>query len=395
MWVAVSVCSLVSIYFRKDLLRWIRSWKWNIKVYEFAPIAIILFFLFVIGWRASYYPPYSYDARVGIDLIAKYAVLDAHINGSLFTEILPDAGHVGNQLFYAPFTMLMQVLYMLCGITFGQMWLGVFAAVYFLFFYVKMKTYVHPIFAGFATVVMLCAPEVFSYAFVLQTDFVNAAFFFIGVIYLYDFVKSQEKADFWVSAIGFAFACWSRTETIFFVPIALVFILFWHTGLVFRFEKGRLLLSVKLMLVSALAIALWNVLYLEFYLPDLRNLTDEFVPVINGFFSEMVTTMSSMFNLVVRQRAYWNYLIPIFGLGMTFNLISSLAMKSREGFFMLVWIFFLFLVFAMVIVEFPSANVPYTFRRGFFKFVPLLMAANLLGAGVQWLSRGIIKWENA
>lgn len=61
---------------------------------------------------------------------------------------------------------------------------------------------------------------------------------------------------------------------------------------------------------------------------------------------------------------------------------------------MVLWIVSLYFAFVVVIYFFPTANVPFTLRRGFFKFLPLLVFAVACTEGARRLSTWVDRWEN-
>ena len=388
----VHAISLIPLIWYRDSVIKVFQFHWNIRIYEIIPLIVIILLGVISVWRTIYFPPYSYDSMVGIDRVAVYAVQDQRINGSLFNEVLKTSQSNGNQLYYAPFTMLMQVGYRAAGLPFGQVWLGFIALIFFLFFYTKARQKVHPLLAAVFTLLMISCPEFYAYSFILQTDFSNAIYFFIGVLYFDLYIRKQKSFYFWLSVAGMFFACWSRTETIFFLPLGSLFLLVNHWVNTKSITKKIIIEATLYTLIPVVAILLWNGIYLNLYLPPTRDLSEEFKPIIGGLFTELMQTLSGMNERVVFRGAYWNYIVPTFLIIGLLNLYFSWQKKNWQGIIILYWIFVLYFMFAFLIVEFPAATINNTFRRGFFKFIPLLSLFLLSGSAIQLFSKRIKSW---
>ena len=88
--------------------------KDTLEVYELAFFLTAGYLLFFSVWRSFYIPVTPYDSIVGIDLVAKQAVKEGHIVSSIFSR--PDfRPFLSTQPYYAPFTMLMQIIYRSAG----------------------------------------------------------------------------------------------------------------------------------------------------------------------------------------------------------------------------------------------------------------------------------------
>ncbi|MEY4108330.1 MAG: hypothetical protein RL181_2672 [Bacteroidota bacterium] len=387
----VQVLFLVAVFlWKRDFpLSFFKQAQWGFKLHDIPPLLFIAFFGLISTWRAYYYPPHSYDATMGIDLVAKYAVRDGSIAGSqLFTELLPFSNYYTNQLFYAPFTMLMQVLTRGIGIDFGQVWLGLLSTFFYLYFYAVAKKHAHPGIAFFALLFILFAPEFYAYSFILQTDYSNAVFFFVGVYAFYSYTQDKSNASLGLAMAAMFLACWSRTETVFFMPFGSLWLLVEDYRKRKKIDWPLLKAPVFFSLSPILAVFLWSILYTELYLPDAVDLAGQIQPKVEGLFSLIAQNYSQMNNIVILQSGYWNYTVPVFFLFLGATVVMSLTRKALpEGGVMLFWIGVLYLGFHLLLILFPAVNIPFTFRRGFFKLIPLMGFYMVLSNLSAWISQ--------
>jgi len=256
--------------------------------------------------------------------------------------------------------------------------------------YLEFKKYIHPLFAITFALVVITSPELYAYSFILQTDWSNAIFFFIGVLYFYKHIKSQEVSDLCISILGMFFACWSRTETIFFLPMGSALLL-WSSYFKEKvFDKKMLYKPFLFTGIPTVAIVLWNFIYVKLFLPRIDSLLDQMDLSVSSFFSSMGDTIESMNRIVVFNDTYWGYIVSIF----LFVLLSSIPIafrnKKYSGKTILFWLFGLYLVFVFLITQFPAVTVQNTFRRGFFKFIPLMALFMVMSPLLQWINSFIV-----
>ncbi|MVM36861.1 hypothetical protein GO730_02870 [Spirosoma sp. HMF3257] len=69
--------------------------------------------LVISAWKCAWYPNIPFDTIVGPDLVATFAVREQTLISSVFTEHLQTVSVFSNQPFYAPFTALQQIIYLL------------------------------------------------------------------------------------------------------------------------------------------------------------------------------------------------------------------------------------------------------------------------------------------
>ncbi|MCF0071560.1 hypothetical protein LZD49_13870 [Dyadobacter sp. CY261] len=348
----------------KRLRQVFTEYHYTINVYETIFLGAICYLLFFSVWRSYAIPVTPYDSIVGIDLVAKQAIKEGHIVSSFFFRS-DFRAFISTQPYYAPFTMLMQVIYRSIGLPFGQLWLGILTVSFFIFTYSKLCETISPVLAGFFVLLLVTVPELYAYTFLLQTDFSNAVFFAIAMIFTIEFLDSKKTPHLILGSMFMAAACWSRTETIVLViPVAIVV-----SGLSF---SGSLVQSVRYAAGYAgfcvLFTALWNLVFFKFYFPVVPDMKDQ----INwtGLYSiEKSTEILNGMNKYFFDTGYWGYFIYIF-LGLW--LVNVVFTRRKEALWPLVWLIAFYFCFFIMLHHFTLMNIEYTFRRAIMKFLLLM-----------------------
>jgi hypothetical protein len=348
----------------RSLHQLIKSNQCDVKIYELIFLFGIGYLLFFSVWRTYAIPVTPYDSIVGIDLVAREAVKEGHIVSSIFYR--PDfRPFLSTQPYYAPFTMLMQVIYQSAGLPFGQMWLGILTISFFVFAYNKLCERMHPVLAGFFVMLLITSPELYAYTFLLQTDFSNAVFFAIAIIFTIDFLESKRMQHLYLGALFMAAACWSRTETIILVlPVGAIIGMRSNTG----FSWKYLLHGLGYISFCGFFTALWNVIFFKFYFPVVPKMAEQ----INwkGLYSatkssEILNGMNACFF----STEYWGYFIYIFLAVWLANLLLARNMRAMMP---LAWIVIFYFCFFIMLHHFTLMNIEYTFRRAIMKFLLLM-----------------------
>jgi hypothetical protein len=290
-----------------------------------------------------------------------------------------------NQPFYAPFAMLMQVMMKLIGYPYTQIWVSIVAICFWWFVWSALRRLVHPLFASVLLVLFVLTPEMLGYSYILQTDFANAAYFTIGCVMLARSIDEEEIGGVFVSALAFAGACWSRTET------PLLVVLVGAVALpkmlrVFGPAKG-LIGAVSVLAMSTFTFGLWNVVFFNSYLPVRPSTSEQ----IRGFdFERFTEVVASSWSSVIASTELWGWIVWLF-LGV---LVIDLIINRRISQPIIIGCIFA-TVFGLFVVGtiFSAAIVEQTLRRGMFKVIPLMVIA-IAGSGiVSSASSALFSWE--
>ena len=200
--------------------------KSNLRLYDLPVLGLSGYVFYMILWASWYWPVTPFDAMAGIDLVAKSVVTDHTIVNRVFTD--PSLqGQLSNQPFYAPFAMLMQAIMKLIGFTHNQVWIGIVSVAFSVFLWAALRQIVHPFLAALLYLLFLLTPEMFGYSYLLQTDYINAVLMVAGVYLMWQGAEHNQRGSVLSSAVFFAAACWSRTESPLLILIGVVFL---HVG---------------------------------------------------------------------------------------------------------------------------------------------------------------------
>jgi hypothetical protein len=332
----------------------------KIRLYEIPFFLVTTYFMYISLWKCYFYPNIPFDTIVGPELIAKAAFFEGTLRNSVYTDFLTKTYPLSNQPYYAPFIMLMQVIYLCAGSFFGKVWLSGMVLAFFLYFYFELRHYIHPLLAGWLLIFLWFMPELYSYTYLVQTDYPNAIFLFIAFscLYRYYLEEAPKQADFWLSSLFFGFACWTRTETILFLPVVL------------------LLLSRKRFIQKTLAYSIvplvlfigWNYIFLGFIVPKavpLGVINLDFSQYFSRGWATLVGTHKIMFDI-----AYWNYSFILFFILL---LINISLYRTKTEVLKLSWVMGVHIIFMLIVLHIEGANIPFTFRRGFFKIIFLTL----------------------
>lgn len=385
-----AVASHCWIHRVREFYSWLFSnYTFSLRMYDVVALGFALTTGYYVVWAAWFWPVTPFDAMAGIDLVAREAVNQGTINNRVFTDASL-AGFLSNQPFYAPFAMLMQVMYRLLGFGYGQVWLGVMAIAASWCFWSVLRQYSHPFVANILWLLLILTPEFLGYTYLLQTDYLNAVYFSLGVMLLVMSVSNatKDQASYKalpLAAILLAGACWSRTETILLVGIGLAACLvLWQVQ---SFKKEKLTFMLSTVSLCGLAFFLWNGYYLQSVLPVRPDTASELV----GFStSRFVEVTSSTFSNVVADAGLWGIAFILF----TAMLLVNVFVKRNAGNIMLLaWIIAALLGLLIVGTVFSAAIVEQTLRRGMFKLLPLLFLYIAALPIVQEWGLRLQQWE--
>ncbi|GAB4018410.1 hypothetical protein [Spirosoma koreense] len=397
MFTGLSLLALVSLFLLRGQVDYLRSVfnrrRLSIQLYELPFLAFWAYLLVISAWKCAWYPNLPFDTIVGPDLIATAAVREKTLVSSVFTEHLPSVSVFSNQPFYAPFTAMQQIIYLLAAggigpFAFGKIWLTVLVIAFGLFLYAELRERIHPMLAGTLLTLLACSPELFAYTFLVQTDWANAAFFTAGVVLLQRYLDAPKRGTLIASILLFALACWTRTETIFFIPIGSLLIFFQAI----RSSPVTALIRAGSLLLGCLApVLFWNYGFLRGYVPLPPNAAIAFVhSPANDYLGHLIQLYNGMNTQAIFRADYWNYAVPVF---LTLAVVNLILFRSRHNWSILIWIMGIYLLFGLILQHIEGANIPYTFRRGFFKILLLMYVYLGTSALFRWLSDRIYRWD--
>lgn len=360
------------------------SFSFRIRPYEFLFWGIAIYLIAISVWRALYHPVIPRDAIVGMDLVARAAVEEGKLVSGVFTAPFLE-GKLSNQPFYAPFTTFSQINYLLAGITFGKLWLSMMVVAYLSYFYQLLSRYSHPLLGGLFLLLLIAIPEMYAYSFMFLTDYSNAVFFGLGVVFFYQFTEERKRAHLWLSALFFGFSCWSRSETLLFIPFGSLFLLlyYWRENLRKAFLDATILTAIP-----AAFFVLWNVLFFRFIFDH----QPEGQFIFSTDFAALMDVFSNINKQLLTNTLLYGYSFVYLLLAVLINLIYCRNLKPYP---ILLWLVVLYLGFGLIAFFFPAATVDNTIKRSFFKFFPVIFFYISTLPIIRQLGQKITKWEHS
>jgi len=361
--------------------------RWTLQMYDVAALVISMGLLYIVVWASYFWPVTPFDAMAGIDLVARQALIDGHINNQIFTD--PSLrGLLSNQPYYAPFAMLMQIVYRSIGFTYGHIWLAVQCITFAWLMFAWLRSYVHPFIASVLWLALIITPEWYGYQFLLQTDMANAVFFTTGAWFFFEAVLRKDVRWLVASALFLSAAAWSRTETIIIIAFVLTASLPWTLR---AFGNKRALIATASMGLAALAsFGLWHWLYFGVYLPVAPNTTTELsggLSLVRGF-----SVASEFLGGMLTNVWLWGHTVILFVVG---TIVSLLVTRRLGNPLLFVWISCILVALIIVGTVFTAALVDTTLRRGIFKVLPLMILALAQSPLAQLLGDRLQRWELA
>ncbi|MBN2012192.1 hypothetical protein JW960_22880 [candidate division KSB1 bacterium] len=373
---------------QKMKLTWSELWRirsFAISLSEWPFLIVITALVLISAWRCIYVPVTPYDAIQGIDLLAKYAVQEGHINSSMFTDMQP---YLSTQPYYAPFCALSQIIYRLGGLPFGKIWLSFMFISFVVVFYCQLRDSLHPILAGILTLTLIAIPEMYAYTFMLQTDYSNAIFVTLGIIILYQYLQEKQQANFRIACLLLGFSVWTRSETIAFILLTAVLLFFYS----FKSNMKPVLKDTGLLLIPGfVAFAAWNL----FYLPVVLHYSPESYFKFGFWDMTRLGILLKGIWALLSNSFYWGYILHFFIFILAINL---LIFRDTRNVFLLFWIIGLIAGFLILLYHLQlglGANINYTFRRGLFKLFPVVLFYIGTSRVIQYLSEKIQRFESA
>lgn len=340
----------------QELKKMAGSFKITLKPAELITFGFVGYILYITFWKVTTMPPNSYDSITGIDFIAKFSFLEGKIANSAFDpEIIRQPNY---QACYAPFTAFIQIIYRAFGFTLGPTWLFTLVLSGSVFIYSKLCEKTHYAFSGLLLILMFITPELFSYTFILQTDYTNAVFVVIGVIFFTEYWDTSKKNKLHLSIVFFAVACFVRTETIVFLPFGCLMLLFKKEGSL----KERFLNAVWFLGVPLIIFVLWSIIFLKIWVAEPTTIANQIVFTNYGKIGDFVNKMWEFtFN-----EGYWGYFFFILLAVMVISFIQGFKLK---GYIPFIWIVIILVSFLLLKIHINAFNIEATYRRGLFKVI--------------------------
>ncbi len=361
-------------------------------LYEW-PFIIIIFFLVAVSvWRCFYYPPMSGDMLTGPELIAEYTVREHTMINSVFSVDLS----MTNNYFKSPFITGSQIIYKLLVSPFGQLWLSVIFVSFSIWLYSLMRSFLHPLIAGFLMLFFVTIPDLYAYTYIILYDYSNTVFFFAGFYFLYNWrIDEGGIKGFAFSAFLFGIATYIRTETLVLIFMVTPLLAMYLYRIKLQLNKALLLTGLFLMTPVLFYVICINV-FVHNFVPIPFDLGSQVNPNL-GDMSVFFTRLYEMWSILICSSAgikEYGYFIFFF-LGILIIDIFWIRRFNTRAIIALYGIMVVYIGLAFLGYLLPPVDLVNTTKRGLFKALPLMLLYLSASGVVQRLSSGIYQWEHA
>ncbi len=210
-----------------------------------ATASLVLFSLI----HTSLYPPRTYDALVGYDVVGKIMAYEGRLRSSLFTRIVYNA-----QCVYAPFTATNQGFWYLFHAATPQLWVPLITAGFALVVGSRVRSMTgSPTASGLATLLMLTPPEVSFHLTIGQTDLPSMVYATLAILATVEFLKG--RAGLALPALWALVATSVRSEGILFaMALALACLII---------RRARRWRALAIVLPALAFFAFWNFIFVQ------------------------------------------------------------------------------------------------------------------------------------
>lgn len=361
--------------------------------------SLVLFSLAQVGL----YPPREYDGLVGYDLVGKVLALEGKLRSSVFTEIRFNA-----QCVYPPFTSTNQGFWYLFHPAIPRLWVPWLAAGFALAMggWLRRRTGSATA-AALAVVLTLIVPELAFHLTVGQTDLPSMVYVTLGFFAFADRLSGRGR----LAAVAFwmLLATTARNENVLFAAAPALI------GTVAL--RGRRLRAAFVLLPAAGLFLFWNLLFVRGLIGyDPGEYFQREIPIDPG---RMLAVLRYAAEIIAAPENYGElvWLIPLtllawaygrFARGVKWEGAQGRALGSASGsppaaesaalredltgrlLLLLAIAFVCYLPFFYLWNERlnPLWTMHHTFKRGFFRFIPGLLAAFVAAPPVlAWLRR--------
>lgn len=361
----------------------------RVRLYELPAICLLAFLIFVSAWRGYYYPSNTRDSMSGPETISEYAIKEHTLINSVFDVNLETT----NNQYKSPFLTDLQLTYKLAGFPFGNVWLSLIVAGFFIFLYYSLSEKLHKVLAGLLLVCFIATPEAYAYTFLTLYDYSNMVLLFLGYYYLFAFFRNRRWNEFYFSALLMGLAVYIRSETLVLIGMtlpAMAYALYRHRD---KLLPSALHLSA-FMLITAIFYLIPVELYNNHYLPQayaIDNLMNKKLYDLSPFFDRL-SYMTKTLLFGGRNIQLWGYFIYIFSILFLLELIlrRKFSIEARNW---LLAVLVIYLGLPLLGFLFPLMDLDNTTKRGLFKILPLMLLYLGNNQVLIKLSERIARWE--
>jgi hypothetical protein len=344
-----------------------------------APLILIAAGSFV---QMSLLVPRAYDALVGWDLVGKVLSYEGALRNSVFEKIVYNA-----QATYPPFAASMQGLFYLFTPHAPRLWVPIMLVAFMVVLGEEAWRIVgSSALAALLLLIVLTLPELSFHLTVAQTDFPNMVFVTIGFLWALRYPRDRRAV--WLCALFIFFGTMTRSETV----LVAAAVSLWMLARV-RFRRWE---PVVVTAASAAFFLFWNLIWVRGLIG--YDPGDHFRSTID-LDLQRAWDVIRFAVIIVSHREPYGELLPILGAGFLLWVLWAAGLRRRAGesvegmpatpgailgLFALSLAFYLPFFYMWDPVLNPLWTMEHTFKRGFFRYVPLAVLFVMVMVRLAW-----------
>jgi hypothetical protein len=334
------------------------------------PLVVLLAASFV---QMTFLVPRAYDALVGWDLVGKVLSHEGAIRSSVFTHIRYNA-----QAVYPPFCSTMQGLFYIFTPATPRMWVPIMLLPFMVIFGEEVwRITRRSALAALSLLIIFTVRELNFHLTVAQTDLPNMIFVTLGFLWALRYPDDRRSVG--LASLFMLLATMTRSETI----LVALGVCIWMLARS-RFKRWD---SLWVLIPSVAFFAFWNLIYVRGLIG--YDPADHFRTTLDLDLSRAFEVLRLAFLLVIQRDIYGELgLLALVGLALWVGWILlgrrlaaglppgealTISPGHMLGLLALGLLFYLSFFYQWDPVLNPLWTMEHTFKRGFFRYIPLLV----------------------
>ncbi|MEE9374147.1 MAG: hypothetical protein V3V00_13930 [Saprospiraceae bacterium] len=329
-------------------------------------IGIIAYLLLGISTKAILWPTAAYDSIEGFDFVAKVISQEHVLRNSLFDISYPLAS------VRAPYPPLVPINFAyayMAGMEYPKIISVLFIISTFFIMFGLAKDISKNLFIGLILAfILMSTPEYLAMSALSLTNVPTALYAGFGLIFIYRFVNTSKRTDFYLGLILLTLGMWTRTEVIIFSIVAILILGLWS----YKNKKYKETIVLTGLIFGSYII--WK-LYVDLVLQAQMQQSLNFLPFYDG---QKISDILNLVKFVTFSTQYYGWVVYLFlGFGVTLLLPKNrMANVNLYIIIIITWILYVILYYQMDNVDANGNLIPNYitagYRRGFFSFLPLI-----------------------
>ncbi len=320
----------------------------------------VLIALCVSVLKSLFWPTAAYDSIAGYDLMGKVIATEGKLFVSLFKT-----GSSGGRAIYPPLVEGSFAYAYLYGMDSSKIITSLTYLSLLLAFYGLLRKYANSLNAIFFTLLLIATPEMYSHSSMSLTNIPSAAYAAIGLLYLFIWFEKKQRYYFYVASLLLALNVWTRNDGIVFNMAGFLLMVYYAI-------KNKSWKEIAIYSAISLAPFIGWTIYLKYKIGIVQ---DRFVTHLfwdsDRLLRELRWIKSITFYLMFYGLVFY---IFIFTIALNFRNVH------RDKFALLTLILISFILYAGIYYQLDEVKqdpldimMSYSFKRGLFYFIPLVL----------------------